>query len=799
MSSALIPSNASSNFAQQGSVDWVALSNASVNFSVAVLSRLSKAGIDAFTLQIGRAICYNFSLVPEGQERITDAILKLRRYGSYKDIIWFGFGIKEVVTDLADTEEGLTLVALCAALTTTYEVEFSARVLRELCILCKAPLTYTPALRQWKALVELCSGILTSTQFTMFSNGFRRLIAGSSPHILESRCSPTKYTAVAHAILTLARVSRGTLINATFTGALDCAWLAAFAEWILLLDVGICDATGSFIYCSRKSSTNPQVTIILVGNNGEANPHGLLRSQASIIPKGLSLLQKDPALGGVSLLNWQGSWDTILYDVFHGSVDTLLGSYIGPHFATLLKCVSLLPRSEAEASSVHGKVAATLDRSWENHPVDPLLRLNQDRTQLRYIEFAAKRLPQIRQCPSINEPLPDGSIADIASYALDSIDTACACPVHLYQSPRQCSGDGTLCLRIMAETIIVFIWILLDSDIDDDVLPSITGLTNLYTWQSYDNKTSGPASGPWYQSIMSCDYPVLGIDLAFHVLKGVSVQGIPHRHEALPINENLARVGNGICVYRQAVEDPNLPMESISRLRVVRGYIVHSGSQYKALTGFLGSYMLSGLRFDDFLGKPAIAKAETVVQEAGDDTRLEMAYLTHYIGQNGEERTHWLHLPYLLRKLQRKMAFACTGRCKPLYSLLFGQYQGKSWHGNDLKIDAVQVDNAQDFLNAIELGSCIWTVLPAVQLKELNPPSRGYSYMIVMGQPLLLYSLISGQIRHLLPFSRCLTCIITVGVGSVYSPDMLTNVELATSELSIIHLTWGGVVDSEST
>ena len=70
----------SAPFQQQGSVDWVELSSRSVQFSIAVLARLSRAGIDPFTLQVGRAICANFSLQPIAQERITDAILALKKY-----------------------------------------------------------------------------------------------------------------------------------------------------------------------------------------------------------------------------------------------------------------------------------------------------------------------------------------------------------------------------------------------------------------------------------------------------------------------------------------------------------------------------------------------------------------------------------------------------------------------------------------------------------------------------------------------------------------------------------------------
>ena len=117
-----------------------------MQFSVAVLARLSKAGIDAFTLRFGQAICCNFALEPRAQELVSEAIHKAKKYGSYGDLMWFGFGIKDIVTDLADTEEGLTLVALCAALSTTYDSTFAAQVIREICVLCKAPQSFTTML-----------------------------------------------------------------------------------------------------------------------------------------------------------------------------------------------------------------------------------------------------------------------------------------------------------------------------------------------------------------------------------------------------------------------------------------------------------------------------------------------------------------------------------------------------------------------------------------------------------------------------------------------------------------------------
>lgn len=81
------------------------------------------------------------------QERIYDTILKLKKYGWNKDLIWFDFGIKDVVTDLADTDEGLMLGALCATLSNPYDSTIAAIVTRELYMLCKAPQSFTPALR----------------------------------------------------------------------------------------------------------------------------------------------------------------------------------------------------------------------------------------------------------------------------------------------------------------------------------------------------------------------------------------------------------------------------------------------------------------------------------------------------------------------------------------------------------------------------------------------------------------------------------------------------------------------------
>ena len=325
MAGPLVPQNASPAFSQQGSVDWVELSSRSVGFSVAVLARLSKAGVDPFTLQVGKAICFNLSLEPKGQEMISDAILKLKKYSSYGDIIWFGFGVKHIVTDLAETEEGLTFVALCATLTSTYDSLYAARVLRELCILCKAPQSFTPALRQWKALIELCAGILTASHFELVLGGFRRLISPS--HITTFNTEPS---ALANAILTIGEVSKKRATNATFRGDLNCAWLAAFAECILSLNVAVWTSSGATIYRSQSDQYQlPQISIIVSHQPLAQNGNLLLNSKTSIVPSWDHLLYQDDRSTSIGNMRWRCDWTNILHQTFGGAIEKLLHGETG--------------------------------------------------------------------------------------------------------------------------------------------------------------------------------------------------------------------------------------------------------------------------------------------------------------------------------------------------------------------------------------------------------------------------------------------------------------------------------------
>ena len=765
MSGPLVPQPSSAGFSQQGQVDWVELSTRSVQFSVAVLARLSRAGIDAYTLQVGRALCLNFALDPIAQEHIADAIFQLKKYSSYGNLIWFGFGVKHVVTDLAETEEGLTLVALCAALTTTYDSTYSARVVRELCVLQKAPQSFTPALRQWKAVVQLCSGILTSSHFILVLNGFWRLV--SAQHKLPSTeryQHPTLYAELALAIYTLARISKRHLVNATITGGFDCAWLAAFAEWVLRLDVGIFDTSGRSLYRSRSCvGVLPQIKILIFDETTRDAQVHIRVSKAMVVSSGSPIILSQAKHKGTpqsGILNWRSPWSSILHDTFNVQAETLLSDDVGTQFALYLECASLVQISAMTRRGLSDANMIRMD-AYENNPVDPLLHIHPDAHGRGFLKFASVRLPEIAASLWLDRPVAinEQEASRLRASSCIAIGRACTCSIHQHRPVGDIQTD--FCLEVMAETILVFLWILLASSIDDGIYPSITGLTDLYSWFRQNH-------WPGYDQWRMRQFPVQGIDLVFHVLTGVPM---PYKSELTTFERvptQLAMADNSLCVYRTALEDPKLPLGLISKFRVVHGYIAYSGARFGSIRSLASAHSslgdkLPGARLDYLLNASLPLSIDVIMQESDDEAQLEMAYLIKYIDANKMSCNIWLDLGFLMQRLGRvSNSVQCAGKCKRLYELEsfpFADYPWRNSLNAPLKLNMEAVDVAQQTIRHLKDTKNTW-ILITTKGKSYGRHPNHASFLFI-GESINLYLYLTNCVDNswsLVPFIDCLTC-----------------------------------------
>ena len=116
-------------FPQQGQLDWVAFFRGVAEASIAMLSRLSRYGIEPLTVLVGQELCLNFQLSRSGEIFLTTALQSLNGASSMGELLWFGFGIRHITRDLARTREGLGCIGLCAALAESHSLELSGHIL----------------------------------------------------------------------------------------------------------------------------------------------------------------------------------------------------------------------------------------------------------------------------------------------------------------------------------------------------------------------------------------------------------------------------------------------------------------------------------------------------------------------------------------------------------------------------------------------------------------------------------------------------------------------------------------------
>lgn len=491
MSTAVVPSGGTSDsnaFAQQGTVDWTTLSRSTVNFTVEILARLSKAGVEPITAAMGQAIFSSFNLDPEGQKRFSDAISRLKAFSSYGEIMWFGFGVKHIVRSLSETEQGATCAAICACLSVSYDKFFCSTVLKALADQQRAPNTLMPSISQWVALTNICSGAVLGSRFPQLVEGYSRLMqlyVGDTKYILRGA---TSANALASALLELAKVSSGTTRSVTFIGGIDCGWLAALAQWLLSLRVDVVTADGSVLYSSRTPddlSYYPQVTIVRqLGHTSQRNT-ALLKQSVFIQPgplffkitKGMTNDKHHVFSVGRS------KWSTILRDTFGAKLDALLHPKVIQDFAELLYC----------------GFSASYSGTGQHHP-NPWgdISATSTETRLSQLSFTANRLPELAPVCQIAKQMiscQEKSYGKLNNFPRVFIHH-CLCDQ--CKQHAECLGEAeyapiklrTICLEKAALAIFEYAWTLSWLDIDESIYPSASGLQLIYNQQKterFDN------------------------------------------------------------------------------------------------------------------------------------------------------------------------------------------------------------------------------------------------------------------------------------------------------------------------
>ena len=591
----------SGGMVQQGSIDWVALSRTTVNFSAELLARYTRAGVEPLTIAIGQALFVKSRLPADAQRRLELSVSKLKSYSSAANALWFGIGFKHLIRSLMETEQGAALVAVSSGLMVSYSCEFSAAVLKALCDKSLLPEKLTPALSQWGSLVKLCTPAVIASQFPILVEGFSRLLMSNADKRAPREVVATSPSELGAAILELAQLSTGQIANLTLTGNSDCGWLAALAEWLFSLQVEIVDQSGNTLYQSRgrrhnKDFKSYHLTIVRLEDGQSGIRQSMLHSRTHLVPPGSRGFDLRRETSYRHFYQGRSEWSKILTDTFGSSFRQLLKPRIIPLFAQVLYSALFVDGKESGMSRMS---------PWE----DVLFTHDSQQHRRRFgqmLDFAAARLPELMEVKKYGQDhaweldnldqnrvkIPwssDRSTLDsfkehfnrsaetvedkltAAGYSTALVD-ACSCSeckavrqTRLSPSALYIPRDSHQCLCRIATAIFEFIWFLSWLDIDNNIRPSSNGLLNLYS----------PVFNPPCQIRIAC-FKEGAFAQVIRLLTGFGAQ----------VFQNPSAVSiHGLCVYRPALENPNKGVRCQLRTRVVPGQIERNDKIYYQLDG----------------------------------------------------------------------------------------------------------------------------------------------------------------------------------------------------------------------
>ena len=636
-------------FQQQGQVDWVAASRATVSFSLEILKRISDADIDAYTLVVAQKVMHQFHMPVIGQQRVQDAIKGLRSTSSFGDVIWFGFGVKHLVRSLSQSNDGMACLGLFGSLTEVFSPEVSALVAYELSKLLY-PGEKLPAVSQWQRMLAVCSGILATSNFPLIAEQFIGL-AGNRRAVLSKGLMVTMpsrvmgdigdFAQALHAICLITRDAEQRSV--TIVGGPSCGFLAAFAYWFLALEVEIRYIDSSEVLYASKLDCEPHIIILYDKAIGQGQELAVQISERTYMVRKVD--------GG---LFTRVDDRHVLYYGGRVQSDRAIRSAFGDQGRKLLAGPSL--------AIMLGKAARILRLMNARERSTPLI---QNSTGLGYLDAALALFPELSDSiDHARRVAMEGSLVSsvqIYKRTLEGLKRDCSCEECL---SRRITGSRDpdyvpkviACLGVLAEVLISAVWDLENINVFGETInPSLRGFQHYYSgWEERFRIGSARYTPVRTATLFLLETeeppklvkPPLSLEticFAAMTILGGEVGESYDLFQKLENNKPLAFTSGGNCFYfnilEQVTDDPSLA----TRLNIIPGCIqASSGHPFlqieEAYESFLGSelpdYPIQGRRIFDpaalFEDTGARISAELVAKETSSSLYVEYRLTSTY-------------------------------------------------------------------------------------------------------------------------------------------------------------------------
>lgn len=232
--------------------DWATFRKEPLFFSSAQLARYSRTEVDPYVIEISKSLCRSFPLCLEAKNHLGRKFRCAPEVAKESEST--GSELPSVVSQIAESEEGLLFLGILGVLTEYYNNTSVATVFDELAKWKKVPEDLAPTAQSWKTVATLLGNRLGSDEFRSAVDRYTQLGQDSITHDLQH----TDGFTVMVALNTMGDLSCGREKGTptAYVGK-DAGWLAAVAEWLFDLKIEL-RSQKSCVLFSNSGKEKPQ-------------------------------------------------------------------------------------------------------------------------------------------------------------------------------------------------------------------------------------------------------------------------------------------------------------------------------------------------------------------------------------------------------------------------------------------------------------------------------------------------------------------------------------------------------------
>ncbi|KFZ02458.1 hypothetical protein V500_00201 [Pseudogymnoascus sp. VKM F-4518 (FW-2643)] len=686
----------SSSFSQQGSVDWVALSGGFLSISKEILQRLSGSSLDTYTVAVGHVLGSQFRLSSKGRINMQNALDNMNAYAGLQNVLWFGFGVKHPARAIGTTEQGTTLVALCAALAECFPHETAAEILNDMVSL-ESNLDMTPSVGEWLALIKSCAGILSTT---MFSVRAEKLMG------LENSDKPADPTDIATVLNAIGKITKHGWVSITIHGGKEARWIGALAEWLFGLTVTITDNQDEVVYTSCPDGQISQVNICSQTRHDQRHPDYRAPKKRN---KSLEIADRTFYIEAVNEVltraadhkAYGGEMDT---PTMNGRVrwENCLSTVFGVLFKELMKRPDRVASVISSAARIYGAIA-TAEEGVPTVVLEANVLYVESSFGATFVHNLLQRFPELL---AIEQYLDQDS--DIQTYkdaaskyrvSVKDIRDNCGCRLCAGLS-REMKEKEVNCQVVLVELILRIGRLLSVVECAEGLYPKFTGFRKLYNMRGEEISANpkkylpdppgvhryrlSDLKPPKMAPFVAMDNFPSHMEHALCLFTGRTSKDLNSNFSSSP-----AISVDGICIYLRILREiPDSP-EMFAMLQICPGQILHQGKRFTQLTDrperSMPPHSREHLEKEEALFMCALQGFITSVKLAVRETVSQL--FLHYDLFLADGDTTGLHLqPYIVS--EKMLTSYRRLSCSHSSNLVTGWGDGSDW--DDSKVPELQ-------------------------------------------------------------------------------------------------------------